>query len=114
MRRRRGVPPGVPHQWWNAGDEELHLLVEVRPALRLEEYLQAVFWLARNGRPLGVGGIRNLLQASVLLGGPFADHLYLPSPPVAMQKVVFTLLRPLARVLGYRAHYPGSIGSQEG
>jgi quercetin dioxygenase-like cupin family protein len=29
------VPPGVPHDWWNAGDEEV-VRVEIRPAARLE------------------------------------------------------------------------------
>jgi quercetin dioxygenase-like cupin family protein len=26
------VPPGLAHDWWNAGDEEAHLLVEIAPA----------------------------------------------------------------------------------
>jgi len=26
------VPPGLPHDWWNAGEEEAHVLVELAPA----------------------------------------------------------------------------------
>jgi len=26
------VPPGVTHDWWNAGTDEAHLLVEIAPA----------------------------------------------------------------------------------
>jgi quercetin dioxygenase-like cupin family protein len=26
------VTPGLPHDWWNAGDEEAHVLVEIAPA----------------------------------------------------------------------------------
>src|SRR5262245_49694939 len=32
------VPQGTPHGWWNSGEDELHVLVEVRPALRLEDF----------------------------------------------------------------------------
>ena len=30
------VPPGVPHDWWNAGDEDAVVRVEMRPAARFE------------------------------------------------------------------------------
>ena len=34
------VPPGVPHSFRNDGDEEAHVLVDFRPALKLETFLQ--------------------------------------------------------------------------
>ena len=30
--RKLHVPRGVAHDWWNAGDEEAHLMVEITPA----------------------------------------------------------------------------------
>ena len=33
---RIAVEPGVVHDWWNAGDDEAHVLVEVSPAERFE------------------------------------------------------------------------------
>lgn len=30
--RKFHVPRGTAHDWWNAGDEEAHLLVEITPA----------------------------------------------------------------------------------
>jgi quercetin dioxygenase-like cupin family protein len=32
--RQLVAPAGVAHDWWNAGDEEAHVVVEIRPAAR--------------------------------------------------------------------------------
>jgi quercetin dioxygenase-like cupin family protein len=37
------LPRGVPHSWWNAGDEPLAFQGMARPAADLDRYLQAVF-----------------------------------------------------------------------
>ncbi len=39
---RLDVPAGTPHRVWNAGDEPLHLVVELTPALRVESLLLAI------------------------------------------------------------------------
>ena len=44
------VPPGTPHTLWNAGDEELHHVVELRPALKSEAFFETVFGLQRDGK----------------------------------------------------------------
>jgi len=43
------IEAGVPHAWWNAGDEELIMVVEFRPALRTEDFFRSVFQLAADG-----------------------------------------------------------------
>jgi quercetin dioxygenase-like cupin family protein len=49
------IPPGTVHDWWNAGDEEARVLVEVRPARRFELMVGTLFGLARDGKPMRRG-----------------------------------------------------------
>ena len=35
----------------------------------------------------------------------FPDHFYLDKPPVAVQKVMFAVLAPIAKLAGYRKVY---------
>jgi mannose-6-phosphate isomerase-like protein (cupin superfamily) len=44
------VPAGAPHTIWNAGDSELVLLVEFRPALRMAEAFETAIGLGRTRR----------------------------------------------------------------
>ena len=37
------APPGTSHLAWNAGDGEVHLRIELRPALRWEEFVERLF-----------------------------------------------------------------------
>ena len=100
------VPPGTPHQWWQHGDQELHVVVEFRPALNFEEFLETIFGLARDGKTNATGGPRNLLQAAALLGGPFKGVIYLAQPPIPVQRFLFAVLEPIGHLAGYRAVYP--------
>ncbi len=106
-------PPGVPHEWWNLSDEEeVHMLVEVRPALHVETLLETWVGLARDGR--AIRGIpRNPLQLAVLVQevGSWATFGGLIMP---VWKTFFALLTPLAlvgKLFGYRARYPKYSGS---
>jgi quercetin dioxygenase-like cupin family protein len=53
------VPPGMAHDWWNAGQEEAHVAVEIRPGARYEEMALNLFGLAQNGQtnPKGMPGL---------------------------------------------------------
>ncbi len=106
--RRLVVPPGVVHYWWNAGDEEAHVVVELRGDARLLRgfvtMLSNVFGMARDGKT-DAKGRPNLLQAS-LLAREFDDVIRFVEPPRLVQKVLFGVLAPIARLLGYRAVYP--------
>jgi quercetin dioxygenase-like cupin family protein len=60
------IPPGVPHSFANAGDEEARLSVEVRPALAMEEMFADVIEMANSGRLTTRGLPRNLLDLAEL------------------------------------------------
>jgi len=56
------LPPGTQHFWWNDGDEEAQLLVEVRPALRTEEFYEVMAGVSVNQR-----GIPHPLHGSLVM-----------------------------------------------
>jgi|CXWK01.1.fsa_nt_gi quercetin dioxygenase-like cupin family protein len=97
------LPKGVPHDWWNAGDEEARVIVEIRPAARFEEMVITLFGLAAEGKT-NKKGVPNPLQLAVI-SQEFADTIQFMSPPPALQKALFAVLAPLGRALGYKASY---------
>jgi quercetin dioxygenase-like cupin family protein len=91
------VPPGVPHIWHAADGEELRMTVTFEPALTTERFFEEFFALANDGKTKPDGTMRVLDAARVLDDN--RDFLYLPKPPVRLQKALFRLLAPVARVL---------------
>lgn len=47
--RKLVVEPGMVHDFWNAGEQEAHVLVEVRPGCRFEQMIQTVWGMAAAG-----------------------------------------------------------------
>jgi quercetin dioxygenase-like cupin family protein len=98
------VPPGTPHTFWNAGEGELHHVVELKPALRHETFFETVFGLQRDGRNLS-----NPLQGALIV---LEYENYLARPPIFVQKIFFRPLALLGRLFGYRASYPRYSGDR--
>jgi quercetin dioxygenase-like cupin family protein len=98
------VPAGVAHDWWNAGEEEAHVVVDIQPGARFEEGIVTMFGLARDGKT-NDKGMPNLLQLAVF-AREFEDVMYLSRPPRIVQKLVFGALAPIGRLFGYRGSYP--------
>jgi quercetin dioxygenase-like cupin family protein len=98
------VPPGVAHDWWNAGEGEALVQVEIRPGRRFEEMAANLFGLAQDGKT-NAKGMPNLLQLAVF-AREFEDVLFFTKPPRVVQRALFGLLVPIARLLGYRGSYP--------
>lgn len=99
------APAGAPHAAWNAGDEEVHVLVDFRPALRTEIAFETLAGLARDGMTTGSGAPKNPFRLALVLRR-FEEEIHFTRPPLAVQRLV---LGPIARVgemLGYEAEYP--------
>jgi quercetin dioxygenase-like cupin family protein len=96
---------GTRHAAWNAGDGEVHVLVDLRPALRTEVAFEALAGLAEDGKTTKSGVPRNPLMAALVLR-TFEPEIYFVKPPLAVQRAVLGPLAALARALGYRAEYP--------
>jgi quercetin dioxygenase-like cupin family protein len=101
---RLHVPRGTTHDWWNVGEEEAQVLVEISPAARFEEMILNAFGLAQDGKTNAKGQPR-LLQAA-LFAQEFDDVIRFTKPPRQLQKLLFGSLAPIARLLGYRGSYP--------
>lgn len=98
------APAGMPHDWWNAGAEEALVRVEVRPGARFAAFIANAFGLAQDGR-VDRRGMPKLLQLA-LFAREFDDVIQFTRPPPVVQRILFGLLAPLARLLGYRGSYP--------
>jgi mannose-6-phosphate isomerase-like protein (cupin superfamily) len=96
------VPPRTPHNLWNAGSEEAHLIIEFRPGLLKQEFYEVVYGLARDGKHRGWH--RNLLQRAVLTAAYHQESRPLNEPGIL--RLGLLLLAPAGHLLGYRAHYP--------
>jgi quercetin dioxygenase-like cupin family protein len=98
------VPAGATHNWWNAGAEEALVRIEVRPAARFEAMIRNAFGLAQDGK-VDRRGMPSLLQLAVF-AREFDDVVRFTRPPRVVQRALFGVLAPLARLLGYRGSYP--------
>jgi len=105
---RRGeaatVEPNAWHDWWNAGDRDARVRVEVTPGERFAHMIETFFGLARLGYT-DAKGMPHPLQLA-LCASEFADVIIFRSPPLPVQRALFGALAPLARWRGYRATYP--------
>jgi mannose-6-phosphate isomerase-like protein (cupin superfamily) len=105
------VPAGTPHVWGNPHEDEVHLIIEFRPALRMEEWFETFFGLQKEGKINPNSGLPNPLQWAVI-SREYEDEIYLASPPLLVQKVRFGLLAQIGKLLGYKARYPAYSGAE--
>lgn len=111
---RMVVAPGTAHTWANGGTGEVRIRCEFRPALHMEDYFESLYAMPprRNAGNL----VRPRLLQMVLLALTYES--FLAGPPVLLQKALFTALKPIALLLGYRSHYRSTphaaTGSAEG
>jgi quercetin dioxygenase-like cupin family protein len=98
------VPPGIAHTWWNIGDDEAQVLVDLRPALRSEMFFETLFGLAADGKVArnGLPGPLQLASSAT----EFSDEVRLARPPYPIQRVLFAPLAAVGRLAGYRGWYP--------
>lgn len=98
------LPRGIPHRWWNAGDDALTFEGTVRPGVDLDRYLQAVFEVVNAGPPnrpslfyLAHASLRHRRTQTVLV------------MPALVQAIVFRVAVALGTILGrYRGTaWPG-------
>ena len=107
------APAGSVHTVWNAGgeEEEVHSLVEFRPALRMETVLETLTGLARDGKTNKAGVPKNPLRLALIMHD-YEDEVYFAQPPLFVQRVIFGVLAKVGRLFGYRAEYPYPYGER--
>jgi hypothetical protein len=102
------VEPGTSHRFWNAGDEPVRFVCEVRPALQFESLLETMFALAADGKT-NRKGMPNPLRLAVIAKANF-DTVRLPFPPAWVQRAGLALGSPAGKLLGYTATYAPAEG----
>jgi quercetin dioxygenase-like cupin family protein len=99
------VPPGVPHDFANAGNEEALVRVEVRPALGMERLFEAAVALADQERTMR-RGIPKPLDLALFLR-KFEQEVRGAYPPFWVQRLVVAPLAWIAMRRGRRfVHTP--------
>jgi mannose-6-phosphate isomerase-like protein (cupin superfamily) len=101
--RSAEVPAGVLHDWWQVGDEEAEVVVEVNPGARFVEMVGTFYGLARDGK-VDKNGLPKPLQLA-LSASDYSDTMVVAKPPPWVQKVVFGMLAPIARARGLKPTY---------
>jgi quercetin dioxygenase-like cupin family protein len=95
------IPAATPHCFGNHSGEEVHWIQEFRPALRSDRFFEALFGLGTRGE-LDEHGTPSLLQLAVSAPA-FADEIRVTRPPWLIQRTLFALLAPIARLRGLHA-----------
>jgi mannose-6-phosphate isomerase-like protein (cupin superfamily) len=101
------VPVDTVHDWWQVGEEEASVVVEVDPGERFVEMIGTFFGLARDGK-VDRKGMPHLLQLAVSASA-YRDTMVPASPPEAVQRLAFGVLAPIGRALGRKPTYPEHI-----
>jgi len=99
------VPIGTSHDWWNAGDDEAHVEVELRgEGEGFESLIVTLYGLAHEGKT-DAKGKPGLLQLAVI-AREFRHVIRFTKPPAWVQAALFGPLAALGRARGLRATYP--------
>jgi quercetin dioxygenase-like cupin family protein len=97
------VSPGTMHRFANAGNEPAHVLVEVQPALRMEQLLEIATSLAQEGRTNRKGMPRPLELA--LFVREFEREVRVPLVPAGLVRAALAPLARLAESRGLDERY---------
>lgn len=95
------VPRGAVHAMRNGGSEVARVRWQVRPALRTEDFFEAIWTSAAKDEDASRGR-PPFLQLAVILRA-YDREFRLAKPTFAVQKVIFTVLAGVGKLLGYRA-----------
>lgn len=98
------VPPGASHFQWNPTDTEMRAIEEYRPAGRIHNLFRVLFMLAREGKTNRKGVPKPLIGAAFM--AEFKDTARVSSPYL---RLLFGMLAPLSRLLGYQRTIQGYI-----
>ena len=101
------IPANIPHHFWNAGDEVAHYMQQFKPALEIDRFFETFFALARDGK-LNKNGIPNFFHTSVI-GLAYKDEIRITKPPWVLQYIIYNILAPFGKLMGYKADYKSLI-----
>ena len=93
------VPQGKPHQWWNTSStDELQMIITMTPSQNWETQMEQVFGIMNDKGKLSFLQIMAMVREY---------DMYIAGPPLIFQKILSTVLYPVARIRGIKKFYPG-------
>lgn len=98
------VLPNTPHTYRDESSELATNIGEARPPAQIEEVITKMFGLAHEGK-VGDDGEPTFLHLMTMVP-ELSDDTVFTSPPPLVQKVLATILAPVARMAGHQATYP--------
>jgi mannose-6-phosphate isomerase-like protein (cupin superfamily) len=88
------VPPGAPHAWAPDGDKGARVRLTFTPGAGIEQFFDEFFRCAREGQTNDKGMPSLFVTARLGL----AHDMYLPGPPVPLQRAAFRILAGAGRL----------------
>lgn len=101
------IPANSVHAMWNNSDRKAIMKWKVAPALKTEYFFETGMGLAADGKT-GKNGMPGLMQAA-LLGQRYRKEFRLHQPHYLIQRILFSILTPFAKLAGKKAVYPKYI-----
>lgn len=97
------VSEATPHRHWNPTNDPIRVAHEHHPARESAAQARALWTLAQRG-DTDESGIPNLVQFAVIMRA-YPGIVYPTAVPIPVQKVVYAVLAPIGRLLGYQASF---------
>ena len=94
------VPAGAAHRWRNAGEEELHLFIEVTPPSGFEDMIEDAFLAAQRGDTAPDGRMK--LLPAVVFARKHWEAIRVTSPPPWLQRLIVPPLVLVGRIVNRR------------
>jgi len=96
------VPRGKAHFFRNAHEGDTHATVSFTPGHQhLRFFLNLAAMTVLEPRSFSPSGDVKLLQIALALNA-YRNHLYIAGPPIWVQKLLYAVLAPVAKLVGYR------------
>ena len=93
------------HKIWTTGDAPSEVIVEMRPALRSELFLETWYSLAKKGKVKKDSTPKSFLQFMTILN-EYDGESYVAGPPIFLQKLMASIFGGLGKMLGYKGFIP--------
>lgn len=97
------VPRSTAHAMWNESSAPAVVKWKVVPALNTEMFFENTMGLAMDGKT-NAKGMPNILQIA-LIANRYDNIFRLSKPPFVVQKILFSILTPIAYLAGYKSSY---------
>ncbi len=99
------VPVNAPHKFHNAGDSELVMVVELKPALKTEFFLETFYSLAKKGKSNKNSVPNNFLHFMTILNEYYGEQ-FIIGPPIPVQKFLAKVVGGFGKLVGYKGFVP--------